>query len=256
MKIVRLFRLLFLPTIFCATNGAIGASGSISEAELVARTRELFDTAAQGDRAPWQKYFADDGMYFDEKGRDMNKAELLESIEPLPPGFSGTITLVKARSKIEGATAVLSYDLDETEVVFGQQLRARYHGTDTWMLRGGAWQIIAGQMLRYYEDPPVGRYNAANFADYAGTYQLSKDKLLNVVSENGILYVERGKGSRTQLFPESGDIFFRKGIEGRIVFHRGEDGKVDEYISRRNNEDIVWRKVSSTPINPDDPRLH
>ena len=29
----------------------------------------------------------------------------------------------------------LSYDLDETEIVFGQHLTTRYHGTDTWLRR-------------------------------------------------------------------------------------------------------------------------
>ena len=34
------------------------------------------------------------------------------------------------RSNIEGDTAILSYDLFETETIFGQELHARYHATD------------------------------------------------------------------------------------------------------------------------------
>jgi len=32
-------------------------------------------------------------------------------------------------------------------------------------------------------------------------------------------------------------------VEGRILFHRTESGKVDSLYDRRNNEDVVWRKV-------------
>ena len=61
------------------------------------------------------------------------------------------------KSNIQGDTAILSYDLNETETIFGQNLTARYHGTDTWMYRNGKWQIVAGQMFRYYEDPAPGK---------------------------------------------------------------------------------------------------
>jgi hypothetical protein len=62
-----------------------------------------------------------------------------------------------------------------------------------------------------------------------------------VVSEGGKLYSER-RGKREELLPETSEIFFRKGAEGRILFRRDESGKVDALIDRRNNEDVVWRK--------------
>jgi hypothetical protein len=80
---------------------------------------------------------------------------------------------VRPQSRISGQTAILTYDLDETETVYGQNLKARYHGTDTWLFRNGRWQIVAGQMFRYYEDPAAGKVDAAKFGDYLGTYQLA-----------------------------------------------------------------------------------
>lgn len=44
------------------------------------------------------------------------------------------------------------------------------------------------------------------------------------------------------LLLESPDLFFRKGVEGRILFRRDEHGKVDALVDRRNNEDVVWKK--------------
>jgi hypothetical protein len=57
------------------------------------------------------------------------------------------------------------------------------------------------------------------------------------------LYRQRGEASKVALIPESTAIFFRKGVEGRILFHRGKRGNVDALIDRRNNEDIVWKKI-------------
>src|SRR5207248_9543378 len=137
-----------------------------------------------------QKYFADDCIFADEKGRNLNKAQLVADIAPLPKGYSGTIKIAKPRSRIHGDTAILSYDLDETETIFGQNLRARYHVTDTWLRRSGEWsdrderhgrqsrkgarssdagateiqwKIIASQAHRYYEDPAIGKIDPKKF---------------------------------------------------------------------------------------------
>ena len=44
--------------------------------------------------------------------------------------------------------------------------------------------------------------------------------------------------------PEGSEIFFRKGVEGRILFRYADNGKVDALIDRRNNEDVVWRRMN------------
>ncbi len=215
----------------------------ITQTELVHRTQELFDAVAPGDKTPWQKYFADDCMYFDEKGRSMDKSALVADIAPLPKGFSGSIRIVNVKSHIEGDVAIMSYDMDEKESIFGQNLSARYHATDTWMFRNGKWQIVAGQVLRYYEDPAAGSVDTRKFKDYAGAYELTPGTTLNVFTEGSELFRQRGERAKELLIPEASDIFFRKGIEGRILFGRAPDGKVDRLIDRRNNEDVVWKKI-------------
>jgi hypothetical protein len=216
---------------------------SITQDELVRRTQELFDSVATGDQTPWKKYFAEDCMYFDEKGRNMNKSALIADVTPLPAGYSGSIKIGKVQSHIEKRTAILSYDMDEKETVFGQELTARYHATDTWMRRNGQWQIVAGQVLRYYEDPAPAKVDAAKFAAYLGTYELAPGNTLTVSADGALLYRQRGERPKDLLIPEATDIFFRKGVEGRILFRRADNGKVDALIDRRNNEDVVWKKI-------------
>jgi Domain of unknown function (DUF4440)/Domain of unknown function (DUF3471) len=241
IKGTRLFALVSI--LLCATSCA--RRKPITQDELVRRTQELYDSVASGNQAPWQKYFADDAMYFDEKGRNMNKAALVADVTPLPPGYSGTIKVVNPHSLISGRTAILSFDEDETETVFGRELHARYHETDTWLFRKGEWQIVAGQVLRYYEDPAPGTANPKEFAAYAGTYELASGNTLVISTDGQQLFRQRGDHPKEQLIPEAPGVYFRKGVEGRILFPLDRTGKVSELIDRRNNEDLIWKKVNA-----------
>ena len=238
----------FLVALFLAATSAVAWRSmadepTITQDELVRRSQELFDAVVPGNQEPFKKYFADDAMFFDEKGRNMDKVALVKDIQPMPKGYSGTIKLVRPKSHIEGNVAILSYDLDETETIFGQKMTARYHETDTWMRRGGEWQIVAGQVLRYYEDPAVGKADTSKFPSYVGTYKLGPERTMTIAVEDGHLYATRSGRPREELIPEASDIFFRKGVEGRILFGHSDDGKVITLIDRRNNEDVVWTKA-------------
>jgi hypothetical protein len=232
MRFTAFFLLLFL--LICSRSFA--ADSPIKEQELVRRTQELYDSLVSGNKEPWKKYFAD------EKGRTLDKTKLVADITPLPPGYSGAIKLANVISRIIGDTAVLSYDTNETESIFGQNLRARYHVTDTWLRRNGQWQIIASQAHRYYEDPAIGKADEKKVHDFVGAYELGPGQTRTVTWGNGKLFIERN-GKKEELLPETSDLFFRKGIEGRILFHYDAEAAVDSLIDRRNNEDVVWRRV-------------
>ena len=236
---------LALVTFLSAATIVCAADVSITQDELVRHTQELYDSLVSGNQAPWKKYFADDCMFADEKGRFFDKPRLIADITPLPAGYSGTIRIENAQSRIIGNTAVLSYDADETETIFGQNLKARYHITDTWLQRNGSWQIIASQAHRYYEDPAMGKAEPKKFADFIGTYELAPGQTRSVTREDDKLFVERN-GKKEQLSPETSELFFRKGVEGRILFRYVTNGKVDALIDRRNNEDVIWRKTTES----------
>jgi hypothetical protein len=88
----------------------------------------------------------------------------------------------------------------------------------------------------------VGKADPKKFADFIGMYELAPGQTRSVVGESDKLFVER-KGKKEQLLPETSELFFRKGVEGRILFRYAATGKVDALIDRRNNEDVIWRKT-------------
>jgi len=234
--------LLIICCLLCNIGCYRAGRGGVSQDELVRRTQELFDSVATGDRGPWKKYFAEDCVYFDEKGHNLNKEALVADVVGLPAGYSGSIAMGKVQSRIEGDVAILSYDFNEAESVFGQTMNARYHATDTWLRRRGEWRIVAGQVLRYYEDPAAGVADVKKYPEYVGTYEVAPGMTMTVSLEHGHLMRQRMRGAKQELIPEAEGIFFRKGIEGRTLFRRGADGKVEALIDRRNNEDIVWAR--------------
>ena len=238
--------LAILLILFCGSNfvSAAERDAAITEAELVRRTQELYDAVVPGNQAPWKKYFAEDSIFADEKGRTMDKTKLVADITPMPAGYSGAIKIEQVQSRIYNNVAILSYDANEKETIFGQDLSARYHVTDTWLRRDGNWQIIASQAHRYYEDPAVGKTDPKKFPDFIGAYELAPGQTRTIIAEGDNLFVERS-GKKDQLFAEASELFFRKGIEGRILFRYDKNGKVDALIDRRNNEDVVWRKVAN-----------
>jgi hypothetical protein len=77
----------------------------------------------------------------------------------------------------------------------------------------------------------------------SSAYELAPGQTRTITVEGDSLFIERS-GKKDQLFPEASELFFRKGIEGRILFRYDKNGKVNALIDRRNNEDVVWRKVA------------
>ena len=55
--------------------------------QLTRQTQELYDAVVPGNQEPWKKYFADDCIFADEKGRLFDKAKLVTDITPLPAGI-------------------------------------------------------------------------------------------------------------------------------------------------------------------------
>jgi len=172
------------------------------------------------------------------------KPRLITDIEPLPKGYSGTIKVVNPKSRIVGTTAILSYDQDETEIVYGQKQTARYHQTDTWLYRDGRWQIAASQVLRYYEDPATGTIDPARLDDYVGTYELAPGITQAVTRDGNELYSQRGGGTKTALLPKYGFIFPPRRRRPPLSAATLRESR-SPMIDRRNNEDLLWKKLAS-----------
>jgi Domain of unknown function (DUF4440)/Domain of unknown function (DUF3471) len=236
-------RLPFSGILLFLLSSFLFAGETITHQDLSHRTQELLDGISTGDGTAHQKYFAEDCLFFDEKGRSLSKSSLVTEVGQLPEGYQVGLKQENAQSRIFEHAAIFSYDVNEDLVIFGQRLGAKYHFTDTWIFRDAKWQIAASQGFRYYGDPAMSEVDTKQFSEAVGTYELAPGHTVAVSLQDEHLYYQRGNNPRELLLPEATGIFFRKGVEGRILFHYGKDGKVDYLISRRNHEDLIWKRI-------------
>ena len=166
------------------------------KAQLIETTRHLLDAIAPGDKAPWAKVMAEECLYSDENGTTMTKAKFLEELGPLPAGYSGNMKLEKPQFILAGDTAILAYELNEQETVFGQELHARYHATDTWVRRDGQWRMIASQVVRTIEEKLLPQVEAVGDASKPGHWFAIQDRVAardQVTQRQGKSQMQRGQ---------------------------------------------------------------
>ena len=78
-----MFSVMKLVLVILFTTALVHAADApITQDELIRRTQELYDAIVPGNQAPWKKYFADDCIFSDEKGRTLDKARLIADIGP------------------------------------------------------------------------------------------------------------------------------------------------------------------------------
>ena len=122
---------------------------------------------------------------------------------------------------------------------------SHYHGTDTWLRKGGRWRLIASQMLVRLADPIPATVDPRSFDDYVGKYEISPTMTMQVTREGDKLFAERNGRPKQELLPETETVFFTPGApRTRKIFARDGSGKVVKIFDRRDGRDLVWTRTA------------
>jgi ketosteroid isomerase-like protein len=215
-----------------------------AEAEIKRIAQELLDAIAPGDKAVWERYLDDAFVMTDEEGNVSTRKAFLDALRPLPQGFSGSIQLSDPVVRLSGDVAILTHlDLEE-ETIFGQELHARFRSTDTYVRRDGRWKLLASQVMVIPDERKTAAVDPALYDDYVGLYQLSPTVRYQVTREGNRLFGQRTGRQKEELLPESETSFFLPGTwRGVKIFARDASGRVTHIIDRRDNRDLVWKRV-------------
>jgi hypothetical protein len=220
-----------------------------SNDELVERlkqaTQELLDAVALGDKAVWQRYLAEGSIYADEEGRVLTKEELIKELNPLPAGYVGSIKIGDTKSLVQENVAVLSHLDREELVLYGQKLVTNYQTTSTWARqKNGQWQLVSTQVLAIPNERKPGVIDPKSLDSYAGQYELTPQITYTITREGDKLFGQRTGRAKEELLPLCVDIFYRKGAwRGEKVFERDAQGRVAKMLDRRENNDLIWKKI-------------
>lgn len=228
--------------------GCAAAQAGDDTAWFKSTTQKLFDAVAGGESRVWDQVLDADFQITTEDGEVMERSKFLETMRPLPAGFIGHIKVRDLTVRTAGGAAVVHYWLDETEEIFGQELRTTYVETDVYRRVAGAWKMAAAQVTvvpRDLEPVPVGTQEWQRLVgDYA--YSERASSRYRVFVRSGALYGGRDEKSATRLIPLSPLVFYQQGSIHIMVFVRDGSGAVNEVRELHKYNEVRMKRVGAS----------
>lgn len=213
--------------------------------QLKQATQELLDAIAPGNKAVWQRYLAEGSIYADEEGRVLTKDELIKELSPLPMGYVGSIKIGDTKALVQDGVVVLSHRDREDLELYGQKIVTYFHMTNTWAKQpDGQWQLVSTQVMAIPNERKPVAVDPKSLDAYVGQYELAPQVTYTISREGDKLFGQRTGRAKEELLPLCQDMLYRKGFwRGEKVFERDAQGRVFRMLDRRENNDLVWKKV-------------
>ncbi len=157
MKLVRVVKIM---AAFCwmAVAGIGAQTKGTATAEVTALLREFMAGAGDGDRAIFEKFFADDVIYTRATGVVITKADIMQSLGKPAPASEGKSSYSAEDITVHeyGDTVIVAFRLEGRTVHDdGKVELAHYRNTGTFLRRNGRWQVVAWQATKISEAAKV-----------------------------------------------------------------------------------------------------
>ena len=236
--------------VFAGTRVLAAATTPPASAETVkwfeTTEQALMDAIAPGDRSVWERVMDPSCVVTTEEGAVVTKAQFLEELRPMPKGLSGSLTVKELTVQEFPTLAVVRYLGDESESVFGQQLKVRYRVTNTYRRDGPSWKMLASHLSVVTTDPPAQKVATEGWPALVGQYRLLPDGWTFFVElRDGRLYGGRDPKKLQPLVPLTPDAFVVPGSLGEWLFVV-ENGKAARILNLRKFAVLVWTRVEGT----------
>jgi Domain of unknown function (DUF4440) len=230
-----------------AAAPAFGNSDLTLATQLQARTQQLADAIAPGNRAVWDEATDPALSYISEDGDVYDKKQLLAELQPLPKGLVGSIRVIDYHLERFGSVAFARYIMDESLDYHGQLLKTKFLVSDGWVKRGHDWKLASTHLTVSLNDPKPIELPAAKLADYVGRYTLTNDihYIVRIDDSTGTprLTGRRDDGQESELKAEVLDVFFvSKRPRSRKIFFRDQAGLITGFGDRREGNDVLWTR--------------
>jgi hypothetical protein len=248
MKIVAMLRDGGIALVAGLLSLSAHAAAADPSAWFQSTTQTLYDAVTAGDPGVWDRVLDADCMITDEDGNVFSKTKFLETLKPLPAGFSGQIKVRGLTVRQIAGVAVVHYWLDEGEDIFSQHLHTTYVETDTYMRAQDAWKAVAMHVTVVPRDFDPIAVDSSGWKALAGAYHYS-DKASSryqVFLRDGALYGGRDERSATLLIPLSPLVFHQKGSIHIMVFVPDQSGAVNEVRELHKYNEVRMQRIRGT----------
>lgn len=238
---------LVLALCFSTRGGASIAPTAPSNgtAWFLQRTQALYDAVTSGDKRIWERTLAEDCIITDEDGRVYDRSAFLETLRPLPPGFTGDIRVRRLTVRALGTAASVHYWLDERENALGDELHTRYVETDAYRLVGNTWKMVSAQVTVVPADLRPVQVDKRDWHKLVGTYQLGERPGLSYHAylRGGSLYWGSDARSARLLIPLSPLVFFEQGSIHTLVFVQKAGDGITEALELHKYNEVALPRV-------------
>ena len=147
-------KVLMIVITLCAADAMATPAQTSATQEVTALLHEFMDAAGRGDRAEFDKFFADDVIYTRATGVVRTKADIMESLGKPATASEGKSTYSAEDITVHayGDTVVVAFRLEgRTKHDDGKVETAHYRNTGTFLRRNGRWQAVAWQATKISE---------------------------------------------------------------------------------------------------------
>jgi hypothetical protein len=209
-------------------------------------TQALVDAYATGDRGVWGRVLDRDCTITTEDGEVQNRSQFLDQLHPLPSGFTGSIRVRDLTVREVGTAAVVHYWMDETETIFGQQLKTLYVDTDVYRRADQSWKMVAAQTTVVPRDMDPIQVDTSGWPALVGDYRLSAaaTSRYRVFMRDGALYAGKDAKTATLLIPLAPQVFHQKGSIHIMVFVKDKAGAVTEVRELHKYNEVRMQRIT------------
>ena len=130
------------------------APQSTATHQLTARLNQFLNDASTGNRAGFERFFADDVIYTGSNGLVRTKPEIMKNVGSMKPTSDKKTTYSAEDVTVHdfGDAAIVAFRLvarTETENAKSTQVETdSYRNTGTFVRRNGRWQVVAWQATK------------------------------------------------------------------------------------------------------------
>jgi ketosteroid isomerase-like protein len=138
----------------CLVTVAGVSAQTKATSEVMALLHEFISNAGNGDRAIFDKFFADDVIYTRATGVVITKASIMEGLGKSAPASEGKSSYSAEDVTVHeyGDTVIVAFRLvGRTEHADGKVETSHYRNTGTFLRRDGRWQVVAWQATKIGE---------------------------------------------------------------------------------------------------------
>jgi len=140
--------------VLCSVAAGSAFAQTKAAGEVTALLHEFITGAGSGDRAIFEKFFADDVIYTRASGVVITKADIMVSLGKPAPASEGKSSYSAEDITVHeyGDTVIVAFRLvGRTEHGDGNVETTRYRNTGTFLRRNGKWQAVAWQATKISE---------------------------------------------------------------------------------------------------------